>query len=63
MGEPFKAIGFRVFDEASYQALAREAHDRGIDLGRRREGRGGHVHHDLRRTHRLRGDRQTSVGG
>lgn len=29
MGEPFKAIGFRVFDEASYQALAREAHDRG----------------------------------
>ncbi|MFZ4984606.1 MAG: DUF3881 family protein [Blastocatellia bacterium] len=29
MAEPFKAIGFRVNDEASYQALAREAHDRG----------------------------------
>lgn len=30
MAEPFEAIGFKVFDEASYQALAREAYDRGI---------------------------------
>jgi hypothetical protein len=30
MAEPFEAIGFNVSDEASYQALAREAYDRGI---------------------------------
>lgn len=30
MSEPFEAIGFMVNDEASYQALAREARDRGI---------------------------------
>jgi len=30
MGEPFDAIGFKVTDEASYQALAEEAHQRGI---------------------------------
>ncbi|MEY3283218.1 MAG: DUF3881 family protein [Acidobacteriota bacterium] len=29
MAEPFEAIGFRINDEASYQALAMEAHDRG----------------------------------
>ena len=29
MGEPFDAIGFRVGDEAAYQALAEEAHQRG----------------------------------
>ena len=29
MSEPFEAIGFKVTDEASYQALAREAHQRG----------------------------------
>lgn len=29
MGEPFDAIGFKVTDEASYQALAEEAHERG----------------------------------
>jgi hypothetical protein len=29
MGEPFDAIGFAVTDEASYQALAEEAHRRG----------------------------------
>ncbi len=29
MPEPFEAIGFRINDEASYQALAMEAHDRG----------------------------------
>jgi len=29
MGEPFDAIGFKITDEASYHALAEEAHQRG----------------------------------
>lgn len=39
MGEPFDAIGFKVTDEASYQALAEEAHQRGtVSLSRRSAG-------------------------
>jgi Domain of unknown function, E. rectale Gene description (DUF3881) len=39
MGEPFDAIGFKVTDEASYQALAEEAHQRGIiSQSRRAQG-------------------------
>ncbi|MBK7597715.1 MAG: hypothetical protein IPJ07_03965 [Acidobacteria bacterium] len=39
MGEPFDAIGFKVTDEASYQALAEEAHQRGtLSLSRRSAG-------------------------
>lgn len=37
MGEPFDAIGFRVTDEASYHALAEEAHQRGAISQSRRE--------------------------
>lgn len=39
MGEPFYAIGFKVTDEASYQALAEEAHQRGtLSKARRSQG-------------------------
>jgi Domain of unknown function, E. rectale Gene description (DUF3881) len=39
MGEPFYAIGFKVTDEASYQALAEEAHHRGtLSKARRSQG-------------------------
>ena len=37
MGEPFDAIGFRISDEASYQALAEQAHERGSLTQSRRE--------------------------
>ncbi len=39
MAEPFDAIGFKVTDEASYQALAEEAHHRGT-FSRARRGQG-----------------------
>lgn len=39
MGEPFYAIGFKITDEASYQALAEEAHQRGtLSKVRRAQG-------------------------
>ncbi len=39
MSEPFGAIGFKVTDEASYQALAEEAHQRGtLSKARRSQG-------------------------
>ncbi|MCI0336067.1 MAG: DUF3881 family protein [Acidobacteria bacterium] len=39
MSEPFTAIGFKVTDEASYQALAEEAHQRGtLSKARRSQG-------------------------
>ena len=37
MGEPFDAIGFRITDEASYQALAEQAHERGSLTQSRRD--------------------------
>src|SRR5262245_29941088 len=37
MGEPFHAIGFKIADEASYQALAEEAQQRGMASKARRE--------------------------
>lgn len=37
MGEPFDAIGFKIRDEASYQALAEQAHERGSLTQSRRE--------------------------
>lgn len=37
MGEPFDAIGFKVYDAASYQALAEEAQQRGALSQARRE--------------------------
>jgi len=37
MGEPFDAIGFKIRDEASYQALAEQAHKRGALTQSRRE--------------------------
>jgi hypothetical protein len=37
MGEPFDAIGFKVTDEASYHALAEEAHQRGAASQVRRD--------------------------
>ncbi len=37
MGEPFSAIGFRITDEASYQALAEEAQQRGAPSQAKRE--------------------------
>jgi len=39
MSEPFDAIGFKVTDDASYQALAEEAHQRGrLTRARRSQG-------------------------
>jgi uncharacterized protein DUF3881 len=39
MGEPFHAIGFNITDEASYQALAEEAQQRGtLSKARREQG-------------------------
>ncbi|MEO6725026.1 MAG: DUF3881 family protein [Blastocatellia bacterium] len=39
MAEPFEAIGFRVKDAASYEALAEEAHQHGaISLAQRQQG-------------------------
>jgi len=39
MAEPFEAIGFRIKDAASYEALAEEAHHRGtISLAQRQQG-------------------------
>lgn len=37
MGEPFDAIGFKISEEASYQALAEEAHLRGVMTRGKRE--------------------------
>src|SRR5262249_22411045 len=37
MGEPFYAIGFKITDEASYQALAEEAQQRGAPSQAKRE--------------------------
>src|SRR5262245_63386664 len=37
MGEPFYAIGFKITDEASYQALAEEAQQRGKPSHAKRE--------------------------
>lgn len=37
MGEPFSAIGFKITDEASYQALAEEAQQRGTPSQAKRE--------------------------
>jgi hypothetical protein len=37
MGEPFYAIGFKITDEASYQALAEEAQQRGTPSQAKRE--------------------------
>jgi hypothetical protein len=37
MGEPFHAIGFNITDEASYQALAEEAQQRGVATKANRE--------------------------
>src|SRR5215813_15021336 len=37
MGEPFYAIGFKITDEASYQALAEEAKQRGAPSQAKRE--------------------------
>src|SRR5262245_13606875 len=37
MGEPFHAIGFNITDEASYQALAEEAQQRGTTTRAKRE--------------------------